>query len=46
MTTEKKTAASKPAAKCNAPGCGRAPAVRGLCNAHWATQRGLADRKG
>lgn len=32
-------------AECNVPRCPRTPTTRGLCDAHWATMRGLADPK-
>jgi hypothetical protein len=43
-----KTADPKPAAPktCNAPDCTKAPTSRGLCDPHWASLRGLADKKG
>lgn len=45
MTTPTKTSQSKTRKACNAPDCKRKPTNRGLCDAHWATQRGLADPK-
>ncbi|GAA1549902.1 hypothetical protein GCM10009804_03100 [Kribbella hippodromi] len=32
-------------AECNAPDCPRTPTTRGLCDAHYASLRGLADPK-
>lgn len=34
------------AAECRVPDCTREPTTRGLCDAHWASQRGLAEPKG
>lgn len=48
MTTAAKKTADKPSTAersrtCNVPDCVRQPTTRGLCDAHWMSQRGLAD---
>lgn len=42
MATRTKT--SKAVAECNVPDCTRKPTRDGLCDGHWATQRGLRTR--
>lgn len=49
MTAAKKTATKGVAAinapECNVPDCWREPTTRGLCDAHYATHRGLGNPK-
>ncbi|GAA2543722.1 hypothetical protein [Pseudonocardia hydrocarbonoxydans] len=45
MSTTTPKARPAPLPTCNVPGCPRTGRVRGLCDPHWATHRGLADPK-